>query len=429
MTLSLPILISIASTLFLAGLMIGYLIAKLRDQKRTRESILENTRLEMLLENEKTHRELIVATQKQQQYQLKESIQNLSSQVFKNNSESFLQLAKESLAQFHTQAKGELEKKEQSFDALIKPIRDTLDKTQNQIQLMENERKQSYGSLNKHLESMSMTQKELHAETRHLVQAFRRPEVRGQWGELTLKRLVELAGMVEHCDFIEQLTVETDEGNRLRPDMIIRMPAGREIIIDCKTPLDAYLDAVEANSDAEKQQALDRHLKHVRQRIRELASKTYWQQFNHSPDFVVLFIPGDQFLTAAMDLDRQLLENALQNKIILATPSSFVALLRAVAYGWRQENLTENAELIRQLGEELYSRLATFTESLSKTGKSLEQSVNYYNKSVASFSARILPSAKKFKELGISSKKELSEISPVEKSTRQLESELNPENS
>jgi len=390
-----------------------------------RETNLDNTRLQMLLENEKTHRELIIVTQKQQQYQLRESIQNLSSQVFKNNSESFLQLAKESLAQFHMQAKGELEKKEQSFDALIKPIRDTLDKTQNQIQLMENERKQSYGSLNKHLESMSMTQKELHAETRHLVQAFRRPEVRGQWGELTLKRLVELAGMVEHCDFVEQHTVETDEGNRLRPDMIIRMPAGREIIIDCKTPLDAYLDAIEANSDAEKQQALHRHLKHVRQRIRELASKTYWQQFKHSPDFVVLFIPGDQFLTAAMDLDRKLLENALQNKIILATPSSFVALLRAVAYGWQQDNLTENAEQIRQLGEDLYSRLATFTESLSKTGKSLEQSVDNYNKSVASFTARILPSAKKFKEMGISSKKELSKISPIEKSTRQLETEIN----
>ena len=424
MTLSLPVLISIASALFLVGLIIGYLIAQPRALKQAREANLENTRLQMLLENEKTHRELIIATQKQQQYQLRESIQNLSSQVFKNNSESFLQLAKESLAQFHTQAKGELEKKEQSFDALIKPIRDTLDKTQNQIQLMENERKQSYGSLNKHLESMSITQKELHAETRHLVQAFRRPEVRGQWGELTLKRLVELAGMVEHCDFVEQLSVETDEGNRLRPDMIIRMPAGREIIIDCKTPLDAYLDAVEANSDTEKQQALDRHLKHVRQRIRELASKTYWQQFNHSPDFVVLFIPGDQFLTAAMDLDRKLLENALQHKIILATPSSFVALLRAVAYGWRQENLTENAEQIRQLGEELYSRLATFTESLSKTGKSLEQSVDNYNKSVASFTARILPSAKKFKEMGISSKKELSEISPVEKNTRQLETEI-----
>jgi len=423
-TLSLPVLISIASALFLVGLIIGYLIAQPRALKQAREANLENTRLQMLLENEKTHRELIIATQKQQQYQLRESIQNLSSQVFKNNSESFLQLAKESLAQFHTQAKGELEKKEQSFDALIKPIRDTLDKTQNQIQLMENERKQSYGSLNKHLESMSITQKELHAETRHLVQAFRRPEVRGQWGELTLKRLVELAGMVEHCDFVEQLSVETDEGNRLRPDMIIRMPAGREIIIDCKTPLDAYLDAVEANSDTEKQQALDRHLKHVRQRIRELASKTYWQQFNHSPDFVVLFIPGDQFLTAAMDLDRKLLENALQHKIILATPSSFVALLRAVAYGWRQENLTENAEQIRQLGEELYSRLATFTESLSKTGKSLEQSVDNYNKSVASFTARILPSAKKFKEMGISSKKELSEISPVEKNTRQLETEI-----
>jgi len=390
-----------------------------------RETNLDNTRLQMLLENEKTHRELIIVTQKQQQYQLRESIQNLSSQVFKNNSESFLQLAKESLAQFHMQAKGELEKKEQSFDALIKPIRDTLDKTQNQIQLMENERKQSYGSLNKHLESMSMTQKELHAETRHLVQAFRRPEVRGQWGELTLKRLVELAGMVEHCDFVEQHTVETEEGNRLRPDMIIRMPAGREIIIDCKTPLDAYLDAVEANSDVEKQQALHRHLKHVRQRIRELASKTYWQQFKRSPDFVVLFIPGDQFLTAAMDLDRKLLENALQNKIILATPSSFVALLRAVAYGWQQDNLTENAEQIRQLGEDLYSRLATFTESLSKTGKSLEQSVDNYNKSVASFTARILPSAKKFKEMGISSKKELSEISPIEKSTRQLETEIN----
>jgi len=424
MTLTIPYIIGISGGLFMLGIGLGVLISQLRYQKQNREISHENIKLQAALENEQSRREMLITNHTQQQKHLKEHIQSLASQVLKNNSESFIQLAKESLAQFHVQAKGELEKKEQSFESLIKPIRDTLDKTHQQIRLIENERKQSYGSLNKHLESMASTQKELHAETRHLVQAFRRPEVRGQWGELTLKRLVELAGMVEHCDFIEQQTIETDEGNRLRPDMIIKMPAGREIIIDCKTPLDAYLDAVEAKTDLEKQQALERHLKHVKQRIRELAGKTYWQQFKQSPDFVVLFIPGDQFLSAAMDQDRQLLENALQSKIILATPSSFVALLRAVAYGWKQEFLTENAEQIRELGEELYGRIATFTENLSKVGKSIEQSVDNYNKSVASFSARVLPTAKKFKEMGISSKKELSEVSAVEKTTRQIETEF-----
>jgi len=270
---------------------------------------------------------------------------------------------------------------------------------------------------------MAETQKSLHSETRNLVKAFHRPEVRGQWGELTLKRLAELAGMVEHCDFAEQVSTMDDEGAMLRPDMIVRLPSNREIIVDSKTPLDAYLDAVEADNEQAKDLALERHVRHVKQRIKELSTKAYWGQFDKSPDFVVLFIPGDQFLNAALDKDRNLIEDALNKKVILSTPTSFVALLRAVAYGWRQETMAENAEQIRILGEEMYGRLATFTENLSKVGKSLGQSVDNYNKTIASFSGRIIPSAKKFKEMGVQTKKEVNELEPLDKTTRELETD------
>ena len=246
--------------------------------------------------------------------------------------------------------------------------------------------------------------------------------VRGRWDRV-LKRLAELAGMVEHCDFVEQDSVVTEEGKQLRPDMIIKMPAGREIIVDSKTPLDAYLDAIEAKTDQEKDFALDRHVRHVKQRIKELAAKAYWSQFTKSPEFVVLFIPGDQFLNAALDKDRNLLEDALKHKVIISTPTSFVALLRAVAYGWRQETLTENADIIRQLGVELHHRVAVFSESLNKLGKSLDQSVVQYNKSVASFSSRILPTINKFETLGVDIKKELSNVDALEKTPKILESE------
>jgi DNA recombination protein RmuC len=236
-----------------------------------------------------------------------------------------------------------------------------------------------------------------------------------------LKRLAELAGMVQHCDFYEQETVRTEEG-LLRPDMIVRMPDGREIVVDAKTPLDAYLSAIEAPDDATRNAEYQRHARKVRERVKELAGKAYWSQFKNAPDFVVLFIPGEQFLSAALDQDRDLLEDALRQKVILATPTSFVALLRAVAYGWRQEVLAENAEQIRELGAELYNRLTVFADAFGKIGKSLDGSVAAYNKAVGSFDARLVPAARKFTELGITPKAELEAQETVEKTTRELTS-------
>ncbi|MEK7303518.1 MAG: DNA recombination protein RmuC, partial [Pseudomonadota bacterium] len=323
----------------------------------------------------------------------------LSSEALRQNSKSFLQLAQESLKQFHVQAKGDLDLKEKAVENMVRPIREALEKTEQQVRLMEKERKEAYGALHKHLETMTQTQLLLQGETRNLVQALRRPEVRGQWGEMTLKRLAELAGMVEHCDFTTQETVSGEDG-KMRPDMVVRMPDGREIVVDVKTPLDAYLSAIEAADDATRVKHLEHHARKVRERVRELATKAYWNQFKNAPDFVVLFIPGDQFLSAALDMDRELLEDALKQKVILATPTSFVALLRAVAYGWRQEALAANADLIREVGEDLYQRLAVFTEHLSKLGGSLEGSVSAFNKAVGSFDSKVLPGARKFVEMG-----------------------------
>ena len=351
--------------------------------------------------------------------QLGSSFNALAAQALKHNSSEFLKLAQENFKQLHIRSQNDLNEREKAVENLVKPIREVMEKTEQQIRRMEQERQTAYGSLTKHLESMSETQRLLQSETRNLVQALRRPEVRGQWGEMTLKRLAELAGMVEHCDFFEQEQVRTEEGNAMRPDMIVRMPDGRDIVVDAKTPLDAYLAAMEAVSDDEKQKALLRHSRKVRERVRELAAKAYWQQFRNTPDFVVLFIPGDQFLSAALDHDRKLLEDAMAEKVILATPTSFIALLRAVAYGWRQQALAENAERIRQVGEELYGRLGTFADYLGKLGRSLDSSVSHFNKAVGSFDSRILPSARKFTEMGIHAKKDLEEPVPLEKSVRQ----------
>ncbi|MDH3987056.1 MAG: DNA recombination protein RmuC, partial [Gammaproteobacteria bacterium] len=352
--------------------------------------------------------------------QLKDTFNAMATEALNSNNEQFLRLAKESLGQFHIKAEGELEKREKAVENLVKPIRDALEKTEKQVERMESGRQQAHGALTKHLETMAESHRLLQSETRNLVQALRRPEVRGQWGELTLKRLAELAGMVEHCDFQEQASVQTDNGQQ-RPDMVVRMPDKREIIVDAKTPLDAYLSAVESVKDDERKTRLEQHARNVRARIRELSSKSYWQQFRHSPDFVVLFIPGDQFLSAALDVDHTLIEDALSQNVILATPTSFVALLRAIAYGWRQEVLAENAEVIREVGQDLYGRLATFAEHLSRLGRSLDSSVSAYNKAISSYDSRILPGAKKFTELGVTARKQPPRLEPVERSARHVE--------
>ncbi|HYQ73087.1 MAG TPA: DNA recombination protein RmuC [Gammaproteobacteria bacterium] len=351
---------------------------------------------------------------------LKDTFSRLAGNALRDNTEQFLQLARENMKQFQIHAESELGRKEKAIENLVKPIQDALGKTEVEMHRMENARHEAQGALTRHLESIAESHRLLQGETRNLVQALRRPEVRGQWGELTLRRLVELAGMVEHCDFTEQATVAGESG-RQRPDMVIRMPDRRDIVVDAKTPLDAYLSAVEANEDDLRGKHLERHARNVRTRIKELSAKAYWKQFRHSPEFVVLFIPGDQFLSAALESNPALLEDALAQHVILATPSSFVALLRAVAYGWRQETLARNAEEIQAVGQEMYARLTTFAEHLARLGRSLDSSVDAFNRAAGSYDARVLPGARKFSELGVTGSDAPPAVEQIERATRRVE--------
>jgi len=337
--------------------------------------------------------------------------------ALRSNSEVFLQLARQTLAQQQQLAARELADREKSVASLLAPVREALARTHEQIARIEKERAEAFGSLRASLEGVALGQQALHRETRNLVTALRRPEVRGQWGEMTLRRLAELAGMVEHCDFVEQVHVAGEDG-ALRPDMIVNMPDGRQLVVDVKTPLDAYLSAVEAATDEARDVAIKRHAQAVVERVRALSSKAYWSQFERSPDFVVLFIPGDQFLSAALGEIPTLLEDAIRQHVIIATPSSFVALLKAVAYGWRQNLLAENAARIQELAEDLYKRLAKFGEHMAKIGRSLGSSVDAYNSAVGSLERQVLPGARKFTELGLRPEREIEEIAPVEKLTR-----------
>jgi DNA recombination protein RmuC len=301
---------------------------------------------------------------------------------------------------------------------MLAPIRDALGKTEQQILRIEKERAETFGSLKGAIESVALGQTELQKETRSLVNALRRPEVRGQWGEMTLRRLAELAGMVDHCDFVEQVHVRTDEGN-LRPDMIVHMPDGRDLVVDVKTPLDAYLDAVNATTDEARGIALRRHAQAIAERVRALAAKSYWSQFERSPDFVILFIPGDQFLSAALAEIPTLLEDGIRQDVIITTPSSFIAVLKAVAYGWRQTALAQNAETIRSLAEDLYKRLAVFSGHLGKLGRNLSVSIESFNSAVGSLERQVLPGARKFTELGVRPDRDIEVLEPIDKLTRE----------
>ncbi|HET7306297.1 MAG TPA: DNA recombination protein RmuC [Gammaproteobacteria bacterium] len=393
----------------IGGIAIGYLAAQLRAGKAVGERDVKIARLET---------EIAALTDGRSQ--LGEAFSTVANDVLKHNSETFLRLAKENLGAQQVDARADLEKRQQAITELLKPINEALKKTDRQIQEIEKERRQAYGTLSENLRHVAETQQTLHAETHNLVSALRRPEVRGQWGEMTLRRLAELAGMIERCDFYEQESRDGD-GGRIRPDMIVRMPDKRELIVDAKAPLDAYLSAIEAANDEERHQFLKRHANNVRGRMRELATKAYWEQFDGAPDFVVLFIPGEQFLAAALEHDPALLEDAFANKVILATPTSLIALLRAVAFGWRQQALAENAEHIRKLGEDIYKRITAFTDHLGKLGKSLSQSVNHFNKAVGSLERQVLPAARRFPEMGVSVKKEIEELNTIDEATRVLE--------
>ena len=392
-------LIQIGGPALLLGLLLGALIAWLIAARR-------QARLEALLGNkEALEREREIAFEAARS-QLTGAFSDLANKSLQSNSENFLRLAEQNLGAQQEKAKRDLGDREKAIETLVKPIHDALQASQKQITELEKSRSEAYGGIKSQLESMQLSQQSLAQETQNLVKALRRPEVRGRWGEITLRRLVELAGMVEHCDFQEQVH-NVGEDKVIRPDMIVRMPNQRDLVVDVKTPLDAYLEAVEAKDDAQRQLALQRHARNVREHIRSLSSKAYWAQFSNSPEFVILFIPGDQFLSAALNEDPELIENALAQQIILATPTSFVALLKAVAYGWRQLALADNAQEIRELAEDLYGRLATFVTHMNKVGRQLGSSVESYNRAVGSLERKVLPGARKFVELGIHTKKKL----------------------
>jgi DNA recombination protein RmuC len=349
----------------------------------------------------------------QSRQELAETFQALSGEALKQNNDAFLNLAKVAFESLQIEAKGDLAQRQQAIDSIVQPLQDSLKRYDEQLRQMEQARQAAYGGLDQHLKLLAESQQRLQQETGNLVNALRAPTVRGRWGEITLKRVAELAGMVAHCDFVEQESVTIDEG-RLRPDMIVHLPGGRQVIVDAKTVLAGYLDAHEATTEERRLDGLRRHAAQVRSRIDELSLKAYWSQFDQAPEFVVLFLPGEQFLGAALEQDPQLIEDGFARGVVLATPTTLMALLRAVAYGWRQEQLTAHADEAGRLGKDLYERMAVLAEHLNDVGQALGKSVSSYNKAVGSLETRILPAARRFKDLGVSSDKEIPSLDPLE---------------
>jgi DNA recombination protein RmuC len=399
----------------IGGIAIGLLLGLWRTMALTRELAVKDAELRARGAADVERDEVVTLAAER----LGTAFDQLADRQFRNHSETFLKLARETLSAQNERAKGDLAAREQAIDGLVAPIREALARAERQLLELDQSRRETHGNISAQLEALAASQQALSTETRNLVSALRRPEVRGQWGEITLRRLVELAGMVEHCDFVTQ-SHQTTETGAVRPDMIIHLPEARDLVVDVKTPLDAYLEATEALGDAERRAALERHATIVAGRIRELAAKAYWSQFERSPEFVILFIPGDQFLSAALAERPALLDDALRQNIILATPTSLVALLKAVAYGWQQTALAQNAAEIRASALQLYERLTTFASHLGNVGKSLGDSVRAFNASVGSLERMVLPSARRFTDLGVQPRQRMAPPKSIEELTRDV---------
>lgn len=399
--------------------MLGFLIAQIRAARRIEAVRIELETARVRLESTARQEAERLSLLEQSEARLRNAFESLASETLRSNSEMFLQVAREALGRDQAIAASTLKERETAIAQLLEPIKAALQKTETQVEALERERRDAFSSLRVQIETLANGQTQLQRETRNLVTALRRPEVRGRWGELTLRRLVELAGMAEHCDFTEQLSIPGIEGT-LRPDMVVHMPESRDLVVDVKAPLDAYLEALEAVTDEERGLALKRHGQQVETRVRQLSSKNYWAQFEHSPEFVVLFLPGDQFLSAALAERPELLENALKQNVILATPSTLIALLKTVAYGWRQAAVAENAAVIRGLGQELYRRLGNFTAHLGRVGQRLGAAVEAYNAAVGSLERQVMPQARRFPELGVTPDAPLPELEQIDHLARTL---------
>ena len=357
---------------------------------------------------------------------LVEDFQSISTRSLLDNNQRFVELARASMETFQAQANGQLDLRQQAIQELVAPLKGSLQKYESQVSEMERKREQAYGGLRQYLESVTATQCELRKETGDLAKALRSPNVRGKWGEMTLQRVLELSGMVEHCDFQSQESVPSGE-SRLRPDVIVDLPNGRRIVIDAKVPLDSYLKAVEAESDREKEKLMEAHCRQLRRHVTTLAAKTYWDELEGSPEFVVLFIPLESLFSAALRHDPELAENAVQKRVVLATPNTLIALLRAVEFGWKQQQLARNAEEVSTLGKELYDRLLTMSGHLTQLGTQLERAVQAYNKTAGSFESRVLVQARRFQDLGVSAKDDLPQAVWIESTPRRPDQDEHPE--
>lgn len=397
-------------------------LARAEAQKLSRDNAELNTKratLETTLEYVRKANDEKIELLDRATTELREAFQALSADALKSNNQAFLELARTSLERFQSEARGDLSSRQEAVANLVAPINDSLRKVESQIQQIEKDRSEAYGDLTAQVRSLIGTQEKLQAETGNLVKALRTPTVRGRWGEIQLRRVVEIAGMLSYCDFSEQETISTSNG-RLRPDLVIKLPGGKNVVVDAKTPLLAYLDAIDSTDDGLRLAKLRQHAQQVRTHLSQLSNKAYWEQFEATPEFVVMFLPGETFFSAALEQDPTLIEFGVTQRVIPASPTTLIALLKAIAFGWNQEKLARNAKEISSLGKELHDRLRTLGTHFEQVGRGLDRAVESYNKAVGSLETRVMVSARKFSELGAPVTDELPPLTVIDTTTRNL---------